>query len=62
MMQSLHPTFKKYAAAFVGNAVNGEVLLTLTEADLATIGIDNSLHCKRIASEIAKLSLPDELR
>eukprot|EP00045_Choanoeca_perplexa_P003684 m.32678 g.32678 ORF g.32678 m.32678 type:complete len:349 (-) comp12170_c0_seq2:121-1167(-) len=60
-VRDLHPTFKSYANAFVSNAVNGEVLLSLTEDDLATMGIDNKLHCKRIVAEIKKMAASDEL-
>ena len=60
-VQGLHPSFKTYANAFVSNAINGEVLLSLTENDLINMGIDNKLHCKRIVAEINKLSVWDEL-
>jgi hypothetical protein len=57
----LHPSFKTYANAFVSNAINGEVLFSLTEDDLANMGIDNKLHCKRLVAEIKKLAISDEL-
>lgn len=57
----LHPSFKKYGNAFVDGAVNGAVLVTLREDDLAAMGIENTLHRKRISLAVEELKRGDEL-
>ncbi|EDQ85897.1 uncharacterized protein MONBRDRAFT_34069 [Monosiga brevicollis MX1] len=61
-VERIHPQFRLYAKGFLSHAIDGSVLLALTDQDLIDMGIDNSLHRKRILSEIAKLSNVDELR
>lgn len=43
------------------NAVNGDVLMTLNDQDLADIGIDSPLHRRRLLTEIEKLKRSNDL-
>ncbi len=53
--------FGDYAAAFQRNHINGAVLRTLGDADLATLGVASLGHRKHLCAEIARLPPPDLL-
>ena len=46
---------EQYAEAFVANAIDGEVLRTLTEDDLKELGVSALGHRKRLLEAIAAL-------
>ena len=45
----------------ITNAVSGPVLVSLSDADLNAMGIDNPMHRRRILAEIKQLQATDEL-
>jgi hypothetical protein len=53
--------FGDYAAAFQRNHIDGAVLRTLGDADLATLGVASLGHRKHLRAEIARLPPPDLL-
>lgn len=58
---NIHPQFKKYGSLMITNAVSGPVLVSLSDADLNAMGIDNPMHRRRILAEIKQLQATDEL-
>eukprot|EP01147_Barroeca_monosierra_P010257 gene10257-7789_t len=60
-VMGLHPQFQQYSRIMEANAVNGDVLMTLNDQDLADIGIDSPLHRRRLLTEIEKLKRSNDL-
>eukprot|EP00055_Hartaetosiga_balthica_P005325 m.15443 g.15443 ORF g.15443 m.15443 type:complete len:349 (-) comp4478_c1_seq1:97-1143(-) len=62
-VKSISPSFSQYGTLFQENAINGQVLTTLTDEDLRVlIRIDNPMHRRRILAEIQVILSHDELR